>query len=385
VLENIDKVTDITAENKALYIAEAKIMRCFYYKWLWKLWGNIPYYEKNLTFPYICPQANAADVYNGIITTLEDAIENGGLPMRQADAMSGRVTKAMAYMLYAEVVMYQKDESRYSTALKYMEEIYKSGQYSLVSDYASLWEASGEWCSESIFEINYTGANGKRAWDNALGEGGSVYPKLIGINGLSGSPDYQGGWGFEPVKADTYNMFSDNDQRKDGGILNFAKYAITTGATYAGRYQDEGYFLKKYLPRINGNANHSGAGDMNFENNFRVYRFAETLLNAAELIARGATGGQNSASFYLEMVRQRANPSATAIEANVENILQERRLEFVGEGKRYWDLIRSGKAAATLVPDNKYRTNTWSENKKYLPIPQSEIDAAQGTLTQNPY
>ena len=43
-------------------------------------------------------------------------------------------------------------------------------------------------------------------------------------------------------------------------------------------------------------------------------------------------------------------------------------------------------AVTTLVPDSYgYRTNSWTENKKYLPIPQSEIDAAQGTLIQNNY
>ena len=72
------------------------------------------------------------------------------------------------------------------------------------------------------------------------------------------------------------------------------------------------------------------------------------------------------------------------VQATIDNIIQERHLEFVGEGKRYWDLVRTGKAASTLGPD-EYRTNTWSEQKKYLPIPQAEIDAAQGTLTQNNY
>ncbi|CCY64983.1 putative uncharacterized protein [Prevotella sp. CAG:1124] len=74
------------------------------------------------------------------------------------------------------------------------------------------------------------------------------------------------------------------------------------------------------------------------------------------------------------------------VDPTIENIINERRLEFVGEGKRYWDLVRTGMAATTLRPDSYgYRTNTWSESKKYLPIPQSEIDAAQGTLTQNNY
>jgi len=42
--------------------------------------------------------------------------------------------------------------------------------------------------------------------------------------------------------------------------------------------------MKKYLPRVGGNAGQSGDADMNYSNNFRVYRYAETLLNAAELL-----------------------------------------------------------------------------------------------------
>ena len=72
-------------------------------------------------------------------------------------------------------------------------------------------------------------------------------------------------------------------------------------------------------------------------------------------------------------------------------------LEFVGEGKRYWDLVRweltddpdGIKASTVLVPDDfGYRTNAWTASKKYLPIPQSEIDSAKGKtyeLTQNNY
>ena len=115
-----------------------------------------------------------------------------------------------------------------------------------------------------------------------------------------------------------------------------------------------------------------------------MYRYAETLLNAAELIVR--TGGDTGeASRYLNKVHHRAGLTDD-VAPTIDNIVQERRLEFVGEGKRYWDLVRTGKAAATLVPDQyNYRTNAWSESKKYLPIPQSEMDAAQGTLTQNDY
>ena len=69
----------------------------------------------------------------------------------------------------------------------------------------------------------------------------------------------------------------------------------------------------------------------------------------------------------------------------LDDIIKERRLEFVGEGKRYWDLVRTGKAASALVPDTYgYRTNTWTEKKKYIPISQSELDS-DPNLVQNDY
>ncbi len=147
----MDDVKDISETNKKLYLAEAQVLRSFYYTIMWKLWGNIPYYNENLTFPYITDQNTADEVYGFIIEDLEEAIANGGLPMKAQPEWYGRVTKAMAYMLYTEVVMYQKDQSRYNTALKYMEEIINSGQYGLVNDFASIWEQDGEWSEESIF------------------------------------------------------------------------------------------------------------------------------------------------------------------------------------------------------------------------------------------
>ncbi len=125
---------------------------------------------------------------------------------------------------------------------------------------------------------------------------------------------------------------------------------------------------------------------MNYNNNVRLYRFAETLLNAAELIAVHGCSGKGTAQGYLDQVRSRAGLGS--VSANLDNILQERHVELMGEGKRYWDLVRSGLASRVLTPSadkGSYRTASWSESKKWLPIPQSEIDSAQGTLTQNNY
>lgn len=387
VMKYIGYATDMTDEEKNEYIAEASVLRSFYYSILWKYWGNVPYYETNLTFPYLCEQSTHDQVYEKIVASLETIINEDVLPMKSASGSEGHVTQAMAEMLYADIVMYQQDETRYSTALAYMKDIIGSTQYSLVQDFSSMWESTGEWGSESIFEINYTATNGARDWGAPIAAGGTVYPKLIGINSLSGSSDYDGGWGFEPVCKSAYDMFDATDKRRDASILNFATYSSTTGATYQGRYEDTGYFLKKYLPRTGGNAGYTGNADMNYNNNVRVYRYAETLLNAAELILRTNGGNDNAsgeAQTYLDEVRTRAGLASKTV--TIDNILDERHKEFVGEGKRYWDLVRSGKASTVLVAGSTLtRTENWTESKKYLPIPQSDVDASQGTLTQNAY
>ena len=314
-----------------------------------------------------------------MIADLEAAIALDNLPMRCADAEAGRVSKAMAYMLYAELVMYQNDESRYAKTLGYMNEIINSGLYDLNPDYTQIFRPEGEWSVESIYEVNNTDDNAIRSWGNPLAAGGTVLPTLISPNNWPAGVDgHEGGWGFCPVRQETYDRYSANDVRRDATCWN----AGALGENYNARYQDTGLFLEKYAAHTGDNARQKADAELNWNNNLRVYRYAETLLNAAELILRGAGGG--SAQDYLDKVRSRAG--LNSIPANLENVIEERHLEFVGEGKRYWDLIRTGKAQTVLVPDQYgYRTNSWTPNKKYLPIPQSEIDKALGTLTQNPY
>lgn len=382
VLENVDGVPGMSDETKALFKAEATVLKAFYYTLLWKFWGNIPYYDVNLTAPYTTPQLTADQVYMNIVTKLEDVFESNVLPMKANSGQEGRVTKAMAYMLYAEAVMYQNDNERYGTALGYMEEIIKSGLYDLVPDYASIWEETGEWCIESIWEINYTSEGGVRSWGNPLASGGTVMPKFIGINAFPDSDEYEfdPGWGFGPIPQHTYDMFDDADQRKRASILNWNEYVQEhPKATYTPRAQDTGNFLRKYIARNNGNHGQKADADLNHANNYRLYRYAETLLNAAELSL--LTGKDGSA--YLQRVRERAG--CTDAGNDQEAIIAERRKEFVGEGKRYWDLVRTGMAETVLTAANHaYREKDWNPSLKYWPIPQPERDK-DPNLVQNNY
>ena len=104
------------------------------------------------------------------------------------------------------------------------------------------------------------------------------------------------------------------------------------------------------------------------------------------------TGGSAAeAAGYVNEVRARAG-LANLASVSIDDVLNERHLEFCGEGKRYFDLVRaegiSGvteKATVKLVPDSYgYRTNSWTPNKKHIPLSQSELDA-DPTLVQNNY
>lgn len=384
-MEGVQQISDAV---KAEFLAEATVLRSWYYTQMWKIWGNIPYYETNLDYPYACPQAEADEVYEGIVTSLEGAIDSNALPMKRTSEL-GRVTQAAAMMLYAEVVMYQNDNARFQKALDYMEQIIQSGQYSLVSsaDLANMWEPAGEWSTETILDINFFSDGAYRSWNSPLAAGGSVLPTLMGLNGMSGSAKYGNeGWGFFPMTPMAAKAFEEGDLRKAVTVYEPASEA---GVSYTARYQDTGYCLAKYLPRLDGNAGQIADATLNYGTNIRLYRYAETLLNAAELIAVHGCSGKGSADNYLNEVRTRAGLGN--VSANLETILHERHVELMGEGKRYWDLVRLGKASSVLVPSNDeggYRTNSWSESKKYLPIPQSEMDAASSTqypLTQNNY
>jgi len=380
VLENIDHVAGMSDERKARYRAEATVLKAYYYTILWKFWGNIPYYDQNLSAPYLAAQLGHDEVYEKIVTRLEEAIDMESLPMKAAAGEEGRVTLAMTYMLYAEAVMYQNDQSRYAKALDYMKEIITSGQYSLMADYAAIWKESGEWNSESIWEVNFVSEGGSRDWDHPIATGGTVYPVLIGVPKAIG--EFAEGWGFGPVAESAYEMYDEGDIRRDGGILNLDKYVEENGIVlkdYKPRWQNTGYWLRKYMARVNDNHGFLGDANMNYCTNERIYRYAETLLNAAEL---SALLGQDGSS-YLQEVRDRAHCTDTG--ASREAIIEERHKEFVGEGKRYWDLVRSGLAPTTLTAANhEYRQIDWTESKKYWPIPQSEMDK-DPSMQQNAY
>ena len=120
----------------------------------------------------------------------------------------------------------------------------------------------------------------------------------------------------------------------------------------------------------------TGGGDqpLNFQQNTYAIRLADTYLMEAEaLVNSGSNLGR--AQALLDAVRARVG--LASIPATLLNIYNERRFELAGEGWRWFDLVRTGRAA-TVLADRGFQAGK-NEN---FPIPQKEL---QNTIIeQNP-
>jgi hypothetical protein len=328
-------------------------------------------------------QYSADEVYAEIMEDIDVATTEGYLPLKTVGINAGRINRAAALMLKARVVLYQKDAARYGEVTADMAEIIASGDYSLMPDFAGIWVDAGEFNQESIFEANHL-PEGK-TWASGWQGYGTNLPAFISPNELKGGSetgDFKGGWGFGPVRQPVWDLYEEGDSRREGSINKWEP------GQYTARFQDTGLFMAKYAARVGYNP--QGDVDLNYCNNLRIFRYSEALLTYAEMIAiHGQSELQGiTAQSALDQVRQRAFGADNSIPATAANVKLERRREFVGEGMRFWDIVRWGDTA--LLTENLTEFNSvrsWNDNFKYLPIPQSEIDKTAGTefaLEQNP-
>ena len=388
VVNRIGDVEGISEADGDRIVAEARFLRAFYYHILWKFWGAVPYYSVNpdgKDMSYIVPQISEDELYNKIMEDLDWCTEGGRLPEAVTLTQVGRVNRFGAYMLRADVVMLKKDESRYGSVLAQLQEIISSNIYALTPDFESIWADAGEWNCESIWEINYADNPSNRSWDDIFAPGGTIYPTFISPDSYKGGRFTREGYGFGPVSPALKAAYEKDDLRRDASIMDFNTDAMA-GESYNQRQGDTGLFNKKYIGRVDGYSNYIGSDspELNFRNNLRVYRYSETLLRAAELLVR--TGGNaTAADAYLNMVRARAfgvpaeELGDRARTATLDNLLEEYRLEFAMEGHRFFDLVRFDKAEEVLGAKG------YTARKRYLPIPQNEIDRSEGTIKQNDY
>ena len=119
------------------------------------------------------------------------------------------------------------------------------------------------------------------------------------------------------------------------------------------------------------------------DNDWIVLRYADVLLLYAEAILAGADSTTDTRAINaFNQVRLRAGLEEV-VNLTKEDLLAERRLEFVYENQRLYDLIRFGEADNVL---NRFSTDNslnYTSGKKYLPFPQREMDNLPNFYDQN--
>lgn len=366
------------AGKDALY-GEIYFIRAYYYFTLVKMFGDVPLFvdrRLGLTDSKTLQRAPKAEVYAQIEKDLAAAI--AALPAVQAQ--KGRITKYAAQALMGKVLLYQ---GKFDAAATVLESVITANAFSLVTDFASMYLFSGENGPESVFEIQYSNTSPYYNWGGATRGQGNYAVQQTGIRGLNGTAamPYAPGWSTNLPTQNLANAYEAGDQRKSVTVLDIEAYKAANPSfniTYqVAPYKNTGLYNQKYLPR---KGETSGQLELNYTNNFRIIRFAEVLLMAAEAFNRSATPNDTKAQTYLNRVRERAfgdnlhNITATGT-ALRNAIWEERRLELGMEGDRFFDLVRTGQAAAKI-------TGFQTGKHEVFPIPQQEVTISG--LSQNP-
>ena len=301
-------------------------------------------------------RSTVAATYNQIEADINDALSLG----ISSDKRAGYFNEWAAKMLLARVYLYKGSKADLEKAYKLCaEDIIPNSPYKLWTneEYAGVWSKQGT--SEEIFEIVITSTED---W---------VDRESIGY--LYAEKGYN-----DVIMTESFADFV--TQNYAGDVR--AKVMTTSQAEKDLDPSDKIYKDKKiYTLKYPGN----GTSGNTRLNNVTVMRLSEVYLIAAEAAVR--LNNKKNAVEFLNPIVLRGNPSATKVteaEVTLDRILDEKRIEFVAEGHRFFDLIRNGKQVVRYTSQENIgwhlgavHTDARSFSPDYykviLPIPQNEI------------
>ncbi|MGI8498851.1 MAG: RagB/SusD family nutrient uptake outer membrane protein [Gemmatimonadaceae bacterium] len=375
--------------NQAIIEAEAHALRAFYYYELMDLFGNVPIVEDIDVKPR--KNSTRAEVFAFVEKELLAA--RSALPLKWDAANYGRLTQGAADAILASLYLnaevfsgtvtasgLTKGPARWQDAVTAADRILNSGQYSLASDWRSIFSPKNE-SSPELIMVNRN----------------SPQPDL-GLTFINRALHYNsykspGGWNGFSTLAETYNAFDNADLRKQifligpqfsvetpdlpindrkGARLNFT---LTIGdITQAA--ENEGARVYKYT----FDPAHS---QQQMGNDYAIFRLAEIYLIKAE--ALNELGRTGEAVALVNIVRARVFNPPQPLSAGLSQssfrtaVLKERLLELNNEGKRRQDMIRFG----VFTSPNSYKAAQTEPFRILFPIPVIQLQT-NPLLVQNP-
>ena len=382
LLSKIDGIT-MDAAKKARFIAELKTMRAAFYFDLVTFFRNIPLIEgtvdpKDL---YNIEQTTPDKIYAYVEKDLNDAIPV--LPATVPIATEGgRLTKGGAQALLGKVLLYEKKwqgaADQFAVVNGTAPGVSPSTYgYKLLSSFADLWKPGNKFNTESVIEfVHSSQSNG--GWGDAGASEGNLICITTGPRGYSqlnaSAPDYFSGYSFL-VFTKAFFDFIHFDPRNTATVANLDSLKAAGVANYTAGYNNTGYFLGKFIGRTSNKA--ATTPELNFGQDEYEIRLADTYLMEAEALLNSGAGLAAGSRAYQLLNAVRARVGLAAVAVTQDNIEKERRLELAGEGQRWPDLVRWGKAATVLASKGFV-----AGRHEVFPIPQSELNNTK--LKQNP-
>lgn len=435
VIDASEKIAGVDAVIKKRRVAEMKFLRAHHYFVMVQTWGPVALVLKGNTLPIKeFTRAPVKDVYAAIVSDLESSLAD--LPLTTSGVDYGRANKGAAEHLLARVYLTKATSEAaaaddYAKAATYATNVIKNYSYSLLPDFARVFEqGGGEINSEVIFATQYT----SDPLTNGPGNQTHLYFGMEYDTQAGMQRDTQNGRPFKRYRPTTYmtetvfapaNRVNDSRYKKTfkdtwlsnrpGTYTNVFDDSKTTLTFAAGdttifipgvemskadrakrKYQvlvPSNYranlfpTLQKHLDPLRPDRTYEqGSRD------FLMFRLAETYLILGE--AQFRLGKLPEATEAINVVRRRAawpgrttQMEITPAQVTLDFILDERERELAGEMFRWFDLKRTGKLIERVKAHNTDAAANIKDFHLLRPIPQDQIDRTTNGVTtfpQNP-
>jgi len=359
-------------------VAEAFYLRALAYFYLVRNFKEVPL----VLSPYVSDdqsyniaKSSESEIFNQIISDLDTASVSTKDHFSSTTDNKGRATKWAVYATLADVYLWTGD---YDKCLSACDSVSNSGWTALISGLGDDG-STNNWFSifnpgnsnESIFELQYNydlgQTNKLTTWFN----------KSTGFYSLS---DYM------------YQKFEENPGDYRG-----------SGATYYAYNSNLAIWKFLGLAAITSSTN-SERGSTAYDQNWIFYRYADIIFMQAEALIMKGSSNYDQATALLNKIRERAQLTGNLTSQSTEidmlsMLLDEKEREFVGEGKRWYDLLRIARinnyeyldymieqvtSSASAIYSPLIKATLKDVNSHYLPISTSELEA-NDKLVQNPY
>ncbi|WP_319501307.1 RagB/SusD family nutrient uptake outer membrane protein [uncultured Draconibacterium sp.] len=366
----LDKMEGVAVENKNHYLAEASFLRAKMYFDMVTIWGDVPLIteptlDPDLSKMYVS-RTSKDEVMTQILTDLDVAITKVNPTVTDVS----KFNIGAAYALQAHVAMWNHD---FQTAYSATTELIKLNRYGLqsIDNWTKIFSEGNT--SENIWTIKWNYAN--------MGNNQSLDKLGRETSALSLNKEFIEEW-------ETYT----DDKR------TYLSYDTARTFTWETHLLENCYGLglwKWYGPESPGRLEGQN------EHPFIIYRLADIYLLRAE--AANQLGKEAEALKYLNLVRNRAGmtditaadyPYSVDKTSLEELILWERKVELLGEGHRWNDLVRTGRARD--INNEVFQTyyTTWgltsatpfsgSDCELLFPINADDMIESKGHLEQSP-